>query len=179
VPSVPALPIVLPEYANIEAAQEITGPFASVSSSTAWTYRTGANYIEVLIGATFSFTTSATAGNRFPAVQLNDQDLGLVYLVSGSNPIPASTTTVTTYSATAPVVVVPGVSSAFYPIPPTAMYPNWLLTLAISGPQAGDSMARPILTLMRFPTNMPSLADLRNAQLNQVTPLQPVAVVAG
>lgn len=169
-PSLPALPIVLPEYANIEAAQEITGPLATNSSSTAWIYRTGPTYIEIPVTITFSFTTSATVASRFPAVQLNNQDLGLVYVVSGSNPVPASTTSVTTYSATAPVVVVPSVSFAYYPLPPTAMYSNWLLTMAVSNPQAGDVMGTPIMTVMRFPTNMPSIEE-RASQLKAPSPL--------
>ncbi len=122
-----------------------------------WTHEVDGRYSERLISVSFTLTTSAAVGSRFPQVELVDANDKVVLSVPAGDTVVASSSVSPNLMLGAPAFAFGASGGTFGFIPDVLLPPGWAWNLAVFGIDVADQISDTILIVQRFPNDTTSV----------------------
>lgn len=159
--SVGGLPIFLPDTARGGYVYQDAIQFPTKVSESVFRYDSSGAYYDVPTTVFWQFTPSAVAANRFPGIEILDEDLNRVMRVQSPAPQPAGFGWLYTFSClVGSAVDASAGNTILIPYPTILMAPGWRLQTFVTNVQAGDvSVTVPTISRVRFQTGPTPPAD--------------------
>lgn len=118
-----------------------------------WSHKVDGRYFTRLLAISFTLVTSAVVANRFPAVNLADNNGRLITSVPAGGTVVASSTLSVFLATGAPAYAFGASGGTFGFMPDLLIPPDWVWSSVVSGLDAGDVLSAIVLLLQRFPND--------------------------
>lgn len=122
-----------------------------------WAHKVDGRYLTRLLAVTFTLVTSAVVANRFPAVNLTDNNGRLITSVPAGGTVVASSTLNVFLTTGAPAYAFGASGGTFGFLPDLLVPGDYSWGSAVSGMDAGDQLSGVVLLVQRFPNDAASI----------------------
>ena len=123
-----------------------------------WSYKVDGRYFERVLAVTFVLNTSAVVANRFPAVNVADNNGAIITSVPAGGTVVASTSLSVFLQLHAPAYAFGSSGGTFGFFPDLLLPPDWTISSLISGMDVGDTLTGIVLLVQRFPNDATSIS---------------------
>jgi len=123
-----------------------------------WSHKVDGRYFTRVLAVTFTLVTSAVVANRFPAVNLTDNNGRLITSVPAGGTVVASSTLNVFLAAGAPAYAFGASGGTFGFLPDLLVPPDYSWSSVVAGIDVGDQLSGITLLLQRFPNDAATIS---------------------